>query len=503
MSPETVREIGWVLLHFLWQGTALALLLPPLWALCRTPASRYACALGVLTLMAAAPAATFLALTQSGESVPPMPGFGAGPGPIGAVGSLIALSGRGWSSWEFWLVGAWLAGITGLSLRMLGGWLLLERLRRRETVPLTAALRQRCRALQRHLALSRSVQFAASTLTAVPVVVGWFRPIVLLPLSSLSGLSPAQLDAVILHELAHIKRLDAFANLFQILVETLLFYHPAVWWVSRQVRLEREQCCDDIAVAASGNPLDYALALTLLEAARIDRRVPAAALAATGGALKQRVIRLLGQQQPAPSIRPALAILAAVLCIAASMTAGHALTSQADQASPSPPPADLAAPPSAPPAVTAETPATAHSYIGALAAAGLTNLTPDQLIALKTIGVTGDYVAAMHKAGYRPSVDELVGLRSIGVRPEDAAGFHDLGLSKVSVEDLITLHALGVTPDYIQGLQQAGLRTLSARDYGTAKATGITAEFIATLRAHGIGELDLGKLIALKSTGVF
>lgn len=499
MSPETVREIGWVLLHFLWQGAALALLLPPVSALCRTPAARYACALTVLILMAAAPAATFLALERSGESLPPIPGLGAGSGPIDAVGSVVALSGRGSSSWEFWLVGAWLAGIAGLSLRMLGGWLLLERLRRHETIPLATALRQRCRALQRHLALSRSIQFAASSLVAVPMVVGWFRPIVLLPLSSLSGLSPAQLDAVILHELAHIKRLDAFANLFQILVETLLFYHPAIWWVSRQIRLEREQCCDDIAVAASGNPLDYALALTLLEAARIDRRVPAAALAATGGALKQRVVRLLGQQQRAPSIRPALALLAATLCVALSMTAGHALTSQADQAAPSAAPADLGAPP----AVTPETPAPAHSYIGELAAAGLTDLTPDQLIALKTIGVTGNYVAAMHKAGYRPSVDELIGLRSIGVQPQDAAGFHDLGLSKISIEDLMTLRALGVTPDYVRGLQQAGLHTLSASDYGTARATGITAEFIAALRTHGIGELDLGKLIALKSTGVF
>src|SRR5947209_18639181 len=123
-----------------------------------------------------------------------------------------------------------------------------------------------------------------------PAVVGWFRPLVLLPVSAISGLSPEQLDAVIAHELAHIKRLDCFVNLFQIAIETALFYHPAVWLVSRTLRTERENCCDDVAVRVSGNRAAYVRALTIMEA---WRPAPALAAAATGGSLKSRISRIL------------------------------------------------------------------------------------------------------------------------------------------------------------------------------------------------------------------
>src|SRR6185369_12620027 len=121
---------------------------------------------------------------------------------------------------------------------------------------------------------------------------GWMRPAILLPASTLSGLSVAQIEAILAHELAHIRRHDYIVNLLQCVIETLLFYHPAVWWVSRRVRDERELCCDDMAVQAVGDRVGYARALCELE--RLRAATPQLAMAANGGSLLTRIARLLG-----------------------------------------------------------------------------------------------------------------------------------------------------------------------------------------------------------------
>ena len=110
-----------------------------------------------------------------------------------------------------------------------------------------------------------------SALVDVPVVIGWLRPVILLPVAALAGLTPAQVEAILAHELAHIRRHDSCVNVLQTIAETLLFYHPAVWWVSHRIRAEREHCCDDIAVAVCGDPVAYAQALAELESWRVTQ----------------------------------------------------------------------------------------------------------------------------------------------------------------------------------------------------------------------------------------
>jgi len=131
----------------------------------------------------------------------------------------------------------------------------------------------------------------ASALIAVPAVIGWWRPVILIPVSVLNGggLTPLQLDALLAHELAHVRRHDYFVNLLQLVIEVLLFYHPAVWWVSARVRQEREHCCDDLAVAACGDARLYATALLTMEQLRLAAPL---AVAASGGSLIGRVRRL-------------------------------------------------------------------------------------------------------------------------------------------------------------------------------------------------------------------
>src|SRR5439155_5091815 len=171
-------------------------------------------------------------------------------------------------------------------LRLLTGWLWVQRLRTRGVAPADADFRRMAARLARRLHITRVVTLLESSLVDVPTVIGWLKPVVLLPASALGALSPQQLEAILAHELAHIRRHDYLVNLLQTLVETLLFYHPAVWWLSRRIRIERENCCDDLAVSLCGDPVAYANALADLESLRSEiTPTHHIAMAATGGSL--------------------------------------------------------------------------------------------------------------------------------------------------------------------------------------------------------------------------
>src|SRR5262249_35280740 len=148
-----------------------------------------------------------------------------------------------------WLAGspitfAWLAiGLAGA-----------ERLRRSGIAASDAELPQLCRRLARELGIARDVGVAVCERLAVPVLGGLVRPLILLPAAALPGWETEQLEMIFLHELAHVRRWDNLVNLIQRLVESVLFFHPAVWIVSGWVRLEREHCCDALVVARTGRP---------------------------------------------------------------------------------------------------------------------------------------------------------------------------------------------------------------------------------------------------------
>ena len=103
----------------------------------------------------------------------------------------------------------------------------------------------------------------------MPVVIGYLRPVILVPVGMLAGMPAAQVEAILLHELAHVRRRDYLANLLQTVGEGFLFYHPAIWWISSVIRSERENCCDDLVVEASGDAREYAAALAALEHTRL------------------------------------------------------------------------------------------------------------------------------------------------------------------------------------------------------------------------------------------
>ena len=173
--------------------------------------------------------------------------------------------------------------------------------------------------LSARLRLSRPILLLESCLADTPMVVGHLRPLVLMPLGVLTGMPASQVEAILLHELAHVRRHDYLVNSIQRLVEGLLFYHPAVWWLSHVIRTERENCCDDIAVRASGNVHDYALALTALEETRWSGLEPA--VSAHGGNLVKRIHRLLYPKGPSSGWTPFLAALVFIGTAAFSLSA--------------------------------------------------------------------------------------------------------------------------------------------------------------------------------------
>ncbi len=252
-------RLGWTLLHFLWQGTVIAAVLAAVRAIVGRSIgaqARYAMACVALGAMTVAPVLTYLALApMATDYIAPLDWT------IPAI-----IHSNVWQRALPWLVIAWAAGVIVFSIRLIGGWRLASRLRRVSVRPAPAEWEQEFQRLLRHMGEARPVRLLVSALVETPMVISWMRPVVLMPVGALTGLPAEHVIALLAHEIGHILRNDYLANMLQSVAEVALFYHPAVWWVSEQIRNERELCCDDLAVAASGGDvLTYARALAEIE----------------------------------------------------------------------------------------------------------------------------------------------------------------------------------------------------------------------------------------------
>jgi beta-lactamase regulating signal transducer with metallopeptidase domain len=320
LDEPLAQAIGWALVHFIWQGivigAATAIVLRAL-AGGRATARYFVACLG-LGLMLLAPVSSVLSARAteavSGVSLAPMRNLASMDGSDRIVSLAVVI---------------WMAGVVLLSLRLVAAYIGIERLKRATKV-VDEAMAARVVSLAHRLGIERTVRVFESTMVQVPTMVGWLRPVILLPASVITGLPAAHLDAVLAHELAHIRRHDYLVNVVQAIVETLLFYHPVVWWCSRQIRIEREHCCDDIVVAACGDPVAYATALAQLE--QLRRLQPMLSLNVTGGRLIDRVRRLL-THTPVDDRRPTTSMIAAavaVVMIAIVLTPGLTIVDAAD-----------------------------------------------------------------------------------------------------------------------------------------------------------------------------
>ena len=571
LGNPIAQSLGWALIHFVWQGALIALLYLCASVLLRrfTPGARYAAACAAMLLMLAAPVVTMLARGSSseqraglaGETTPPDSAIAT---TITSEAQIVSASRTETGSAAFqppsmkqwaadrlpelipWLLALWLVGVMFLSLRFAGGLVIVRRLKRAEKSAALEFWDERLDGLRRRLGVSRAVRLCESALVEVPTVIGWLKPVVLLPASALTGLSSEQLEALLAHELAHIRRYDYLVNILQTAVETLLFYHPAVWWVSAQIRQEREHCCDDLAVSACGDVLTYARALTALEQMRASE--PRLALAANGGSLLARIERLIRGRAPALHgmeswLASFLAAAAVVIALAGAQTTFLPRGAQAAVSDPTrfiysgngtAPAAETieqarsssgehGSRPTVRESITIqdtpaleassdlfdspipaqdEKPAESRDFISEMASAGLSNLSSDEAAALKARGITPQIVRELSAlVSGKLTAEEVLAMRIHRVDAAFAGEMKALGLNLNAVQ-MVAFKIHGVTAQFINEIKSAGLGNVDPDSLLAFRIHGVTLLFIQQMKDLGFTSLSGEALTAFRIHGV-
>lgn len=315
-------QLGWTLLHFLWQGALVGILYAALRQSTarHSPQTRYLLGIATLATLVILPVVTLVhmhkAVAVAGAANTWRDAFTTLAHNGISVSPLIRL--RDWlRPLVPWTVPAWSMGVALVGARYVLGWRKARQLMQHAAEAAPEVWQQTVRRLAIKIGVRVGVQLTLTARVTAPCVVGWLKPVILLPPATLSGLSALQLEMLLAHELAHIRRYDYLVNLLQAAVETLLFYHPVVGWISRDVRRERELCCDDMAVRACGDAVNYAHALADLAALRLSTEN--FAMAANGGDLTMRVERLLLNPHSTAVVPRfnSLAFLAALCAVAA------------------------------------------------------------------------------------------------------------------------------------------------------------------------------------------
>lgn len=379
LSETTMERLGWVLLHSLWQFLLIAILALAILRFVKRSAAalRYAILVFTMAVCVVLPVATWFsqpmdtAAAISNDSrkddIEVMP-IESAQLPIGSNDDVATLAeGNGihaelpttsslptlessytvtepndwWTRvrnrlrpWLTSIVIAWILGVMICTMRPLLSWIAIRRMRCVGTTPVSQELTEIMLRLSKTLAVRRTVEILLSTLVHVPLVVGYVRPMILLPASLLSNLPTAQLEAIIAHELAHVRRHDFLVNFMQTIIETLFFYHPAIWWLSHRIRIERENCCDDLVIQSLGNRVEYGRALVAVEQLRSESNV--LALGVSDGSMLARIRRIAGHSgmRRSSSTWSLVSLLASSLTVVAmiglvgwhSMAASPALT---------------------------------------------------------------------------------------------------------------------------------------------------------------------------------
>ena len=499
------------LVHFLWEGTLIVLLVFVPLRLLRQASARYVVTCAAMLSMLVLPLATFvfMIMTRDIQTLPDMSGFIFSSSPLVRF-AVQAASPQ--SEWTLLVVTVWAIGVVLLSLKNAGGLFLAYLWGRRAVIAVPSECYEAAIGVAARLGLRSAVRLRVSSDGITPLVLGWIKPVVVIPAAALK-LPLQQLQALLAHELAHVRRHDFLVNLIQKSVETLLFYHPAVWWLGRRIREERENCCDDLAVSVCGDRVIYAQALANLEELRIG--VPQFAMAASSGSLVRRIGRLLGKTCPAYGssawlvaviAASGIAILAGVVLRAqdrnvrspVAVVAASPESEVQAQDPPRPP-----QPPQQPQPPAADRPASSStsSYIDQLSAAGYKDLSVDDLISFKIHGVSAEYIRSLQAAGFNPSPSDLLSCRIHGVTADYAKALQAIGFN-VTLDQLISGRIHGLDPDAVGQFKAAGFSSLTFDQVLTARIHGVTSDEVRELQNSGIGNLSFDNIITARIHGI-
>ncbi|HMG91693.1 MAG TPA: M56 family metallopeptidase [Chryseolinea sp.] len=326
-SSPTIHALGWSLVHSLWQGlicvvVALVVLhcIPS-----KRSSARYAVATVTLLVIFLISLTTFIYLNDFFERAPVEGAASAYYAyPLENLeqennyfGGLLQMFTSTLQNYLPFIVLCWGVGTLLFSFRLFGGWLTIKKLKA-SAVGVDAEWNERMQYLANKLGIREMVLLAESTVAQAPVVIGYFKPMILIPVGMFSGLSTEQLETIFIHELIHIRRRDYLVNLLQSLLEAVYFFNPFVWMISGIIKREREHCCDDAVIALHGNPLAYAHALTALEEVRLSRAGFALSLAENKNQLLNRIKRIMEKSVKPYSLRerivPAVLLITGLVC---------------------------------------------------------------------------------------------------------------------------------------------------------------------------------------------
>lgn len=302
-SEELLYALGWTVIHSLWQAVVVAVVmaLVLLGLQKRSAHLRYIFANFSLGLVLGWAVYTFWDMYELAKIT--------AANEIHFSGSLFATAEIGFLDGFFHhftnyfnehlplIVLIWLLGFAFFMLRMVGGLIYIQHLKNRHNQILPAFWQEKLHKLAAQIPVRKSIGLVESALVKVPMVIGYFKPIILMPMGAINGLTVEQVEAILSHELAHISRHDYLLNILQSFIETLFYFNPAVWWISANIRSERENCCDDIAVELCGNSLAYAKALVSLQEVHAAAPMFAMPLSNNKNQLLNRVKRILNQPQ--------------------------------------------------------------------------------------------------------------------------------------------------------------------------------------------------------------
>jgi beta-lactamase regulating signal transducer with metallopeptidase domain len=531
---HTVEATAWTLIHFCWQAAVIAGIyrVVSIALVRRASQARYVLALSALLAMLATAVFTFAwemrspaAAASPGSSANSTIASGDFPRVLapGITSAAQAAADRGQLVTSLpdvmgWIDAFWIIGVLALSARGVGGWWLIHRLRTSALPQAPEAVEAAFKRISAALGLRKTALLHLSNTITSPITVGAVRAIVLLPVSAVTLLGPEELEVVLAHELAHVRRADFFWNLVQTLVETLFFFHPAVWWVSGRIRHERELCCDDLALKVCPNPVVYASALFHLEEHRSRQMRLAMALDGhqSPQTLRMRIARILGETMPmsaSRSLRPfsAAAVFAAVVVLL--LPAPQVIAGLSPSPSPNPT-VSITETPHPAAIVTSSQAAVSKPHPGLAPAATRVTSEPVLIAQAQTQNATpaptpsepaapkSTYIDRMKAAGYDVDLDKMIAMKIQGVTPEYARSMAQLGFGKLSADDLIACKIQGVTAEAIEQFKKQGLEVKSIQDAISYRIFEVTPEFTEGMAKAGFKGLDSKKLVALRVQGV-
>ena len=516
----TLDALAWTLIHFCWQAAAVAVVyrIASLVLARGRSEMRYALSLAALLLMVGGALGTFAWEMRSATSSPALPNIAAEMKSVALRAALqqkatpgkqvVGLVSDVSSSMNLlrWIDGLWVLGVGVLSMRSIGGWWLIQRLRATAVDEAPEALQASFARIAVALGIRRETLLRISSAVAGPITIGALRTMVLLPLSSLTLLGPEELEMVLAHELAHVRRADFLCNIAQTLVETLFFFHPAVWWIGKQIRHERELCCDDLALKICPNPVTYATALFRLEEQRARQWRLAMALNGNQShqTLRLRIARILGEPVShggGRAVQP-FSLVVACVALAASLVAAPPVVASFRPAMHGPI-RHAAAQSAAATASTAVRPVTASVMHMALHnALGQASATASQKPSDELVQPHSSYIERMKAAGYDVDLDKYIAMKIQDVTPEFAQTMGQAGFGKLSADQLIACKIHGVTPEYIAQLKQQGFEIKGVQDAISFRIFEVTPEFVAGMKSAGFANLTDQQLLSLRVQGV-